>query len=130
MITLRPHLTFPGSRIITCRSCDSSLGVYGNARLLHHSDGSHTVEYSTTRRPTWREVQLAPLKFTVERARVDYGRPVWLAYRTSDLEYAQTFRTQRGALRYALSRVAEAMRMADHADVDAIDYQDAMEVFA
>ena len=78
-------------------------------------------------RPTWRTVQLAPLKFTVELSIVDYGRPVWLAYRTSDLEEAQTFRSWRGAMRYALGRVAEAMRALDASDVDALDY---VEVFA
>lgn len=63
-------------------------------------------------RPTWRTVQLHPLKFRVEQVHVDYGtrRPLWLAYRNRDLAEAHLFRTRRGATRYALGRVATAMQ--------------------
>lgn len=70
-----------------------------------------TTKAPTSKRPTWREVSLSPLRYRVERARADYGRPVWLAYRASDLEDAQFFRTHRGAIRYALERVTTAMTM-------------------
>lgn len=50
--------SYPGQRIAACAvpTCDQTIGVYGDATIEHHDDGSHTVHYLPEPQP---EPQLA-----------------------------------------------------------------------
>lgn len=65
---------------------------------------------SAAKRPTWREVNLLPLRFRVEPAAVQLpGEPGWIVYRASDEEHARLCDTWREAMDYALAKVLELM---------------------
>jgi hypothetical protein len=101
--------------IADCWTCGSEAGTDRAAVLRHEADGSHTVVYvaaHSPKRPAWRTVALAHLKYKVEPAAV--APTMWCAYPlVPERPDFEVFPTWREAMDYALARVAEHMATAD-----------------